>query len=133
MGQAVSAADCLRQRVREREAGAAERGAAMARAAEQLRASIEVAGCVDDAREPLADQLRAGERVLVRVLVVSSDVQRFGAVRERVHGRADCRLARQVERELGVVDDPGRMRTGAAAAHLPLGIADAVERRPLRA
>ena len=71
--------------------------------------------------------------MLVRVFVVSGDVQRLRAVRERVHRRADRRLARQVERQLGVVDDPGGMRTGAAAAHLPLGIADAVERRPLGA
>ena len=129
--QAVAAADRLRHRVREGEARAAERSAAVARTAQQLRARLEVARRLDDARQPLGDQPRARQRVLVRVLVVPDDVERLGAVCERVHRRADRRLARQVERQLRLVDDSRGCAPRAAAAHLPLRVAHAVVRRPL--
>ena len=61
------------------------------------------------------------------------DVERLGAVRERVHRRADGLRARQVERQLDVVDDPRRFaprrRRPCAAARR----AHAERRRPLGA
>ena len=69
----------------------------------------------------------------VRLLVVAVDVQRFGAVGERVHRGADRRLARQVERQIGLVDDAPWLGARPAAAQLPAGVAHAVVRRPLGA
>ena len=93
MRQPVAPADRLGHRVREREHRARERGAAVAGAAEQLGARLELLWSSDDARQPLGDQARAGERVLVGGGIVSLHVQRLGAVGERVHRRADGRLA----------------------------------------
>ena len=67
------------------------------------------------------DELRALERVLVRLRVVPVRVQRLGAVRERVHRRADGLRPRQAERQPDVVDDAGgcarrRRRRASAAA-----------------
>ena len=108
MREPVASADGLRHRVAEREHRAAERGAAVARAPQELGARVAVVRALDDARQRLRDQTRARERMLVGVVVVSVHVERLGAVRERVHRRADRRPARQVERQLDVVDDRRR-------------------------
>src|SRR5207237_6542945 len=78
--EAVTAADRLCHRVREREARATERGAGVARAAEQLCPRLAVVRAVDDMRQRLRDQARAFERMAVRVGVVALDVRRLGAM-----------------------------------------------------
>ena len=133
MRQPVAAAERLRHRVAEREEGAAERGARLRGSVEQRGTGREILPVVEHPRKPGGDQTRPGDRVHVGVVVVALDVERLGAVRERVQRRAAALLGRQVERQLRLVDDPGRMGVGAASAQLPGEIADAVERRPLGA
>ena len=84
-------------------------------------------------RQRRSDQPRAGERVTVGLVVVARDVERLGAVGERVQRRAAALGGRQLERQLRLVDDPRRTGAGAASAHPPVEVADAVERRPLGA
>jgi hypothetical protein len=119
--------------VPEPEPGRGERGAGVHRALEQPTAGVQVVGCVDDAREPLADQLRTRERLTVAFLVPPLDVQRLGGVRQGVHRRADRFRPRQADGELGLVDDPGKRRAEASSLHPPVVIADPEAWSPLRA
>ena len=101
--------------------------------AEELGASRDVRRPLDDLRQPPADQLCAGQRVPVALFGPLADVQRLGGVRERVQRGAHRLGKRQVERQLRLVDDRVQPRSRAAAAQLPLRVADAEEPRPLRA
>ena len=87
----------------------ARRRAAAPRARDGRAASASTRGSA------LAISARAGERLLVALGVAVLDVERLGAVRERVQRRAGRHVARQVERQLDVVDDPDGPRPAAAA------------------
>ena len=103
----------------------------MTGAAKQLGPRVELLGRGDDARQPLRNEARAGESMLVGGGIVSLHVQRFGTVGERVHGRAHGRLGRQADSQRGLVDDRRGMRATSAAAHPALGVAHAEVGRPL--
>ena len=105
----------------------------MRRAVQQRFACGCVSGRRKHARQRVGDQASAVERERVALGGASLHVQRLRAVRERVQRRPRGDVERQVERQADVVDDPDRVRTGAAALHDPVRRADAVERRPLRA
>ena len=87
--QAVAAAERLRHRVREPETGERERLARRRRAAEQLRRAPRSAGSSTTRGSERGDQRRALERARVARVVPAAHVERLGAVRERVHRRAD--------------------------------------------
>ncbi len=87
--RAVAAAERLGERVPEREHRAAEGGSGMTGAAEELLARVRVVGLLDHPRQPCADQLRAREGIGVALGRPLADVERLGAVRERVQRRAD--------------------------------------------
>ena len=118
----VAAADGLRHRVREREHRAAERGATVTRAAEQLRPRFEIRGRVDDAgshseisRAPASASSSAAGLWPCAYSASAQWASAFSAVPTVVsRGRSSV--------SCGVVDDPGRPRARAAAAHPPLGI-----------
>ena len=133
MRDPVAAAESLRHRVAEREHRPAERHPGMHRALEQTRPLVEIARLLDDAWKVGRDQPRPRQRMQVRLGVVSLDVQRLRAMRERVHRRPHGLGAGEVEREERLVDDAGEVCAGAPAGHPPVGVPDAEERRPLRA
>ena len=133
MRKPVTAADRLRHGVREREHRTGKRDAAVGRAPQQRGSGFAVARRGDDARQPFGDEACSGTCVLIGGGVVPLDVERLGAVGERVHRGPHRRLRRQVERQLGLVDDRRRMCAAPSAPHPPVGIADAEIVGPLGA
>src|SRR5439155_12993343 len=103
------------------------------RTAQQLRSRVEIAPVCEHARQMLADQAGALEGMLVSGWVVARHVEGFRAMCECVHCRAAALCARELERQLRLIDDPRQVRAAAAADHELLGISNAEERRPLRA
>jgi hypothetical protein len=116
MGKAVAAAEPLRHRVRKAEPRPGERGPCVHGAFEQPSAALDVVAVGEDERERRGDEFRSFERVLVRLVVPSLDVERLGGVRESVEGGAACLPGRKPKRQLRLVDDP--REPGAAAAGL---------------
>ena len=91
----VAAAERLRHRVGEPHPRAGERRAGVHRALEELLPAL--AG-FEHPRQRLGDERRAGERLAVGLVVSALDVERLGAVRERVHRRSGGLAARQRHR-----------------------------------
>ena len=112
---AVAAAERLRHRVRQEEPAL---GRAPCPHASRLRGAASAprgrSPSRDDRRKPACDQPRADRRVLAR-----ARVERLGAVGERVHRGADGLLARETERERGLVDDADGVRARSRRVFAP--------------
>src|SRR5512132_2417359 len=100
---------------------------------EERRSGPDLAAVLSDLGQRGGDQRRALARGSIGLLVSRRVIEGFGGMRERVERRPDGGVARQVERQLRLVDDAGELRAAAAAPHAPVRIADAEERRPLGA
>ena len=107
MRQAVAATERLRHCVAESEAGEGQRPATSLCSGQELLACLAVVSVDGNPRQRTTDQACAFESPAIPLLVATLDVERLGAVRERVHRGPDRLGAREVERQLRVVDDAG--------------------------
>src|SRR5438067_13758688 len=103
------------------------------RAREQLRPGLAIVAKGGHPRQRLVDRPRAFEREHVGVRTPPFDVERLGAVRERVHGGADRHFEWELEGQARVVDDAGEVRSRAAALHAALAVTDSEARGPFGA
>ena len=108
--QPVPAPEHLRHRVREAEPDVREGECRAERALEQARAPVDPPRLRDDERQRVVDRGRARVGVPLGSARAGRVVVRLGAVREGVHRRADGRVERKVEGQLGVVDRRDRRR-----------------------
>ena len=101
----VAAAERLRHRVAEAEPRAPQRGPGVHGALEQLAARLDVATVGENARQRGGDQGGARERLAIGLRVAARDIERLGAVGERVQRRPARFVLGKPERQLRLVDD----------------------------
>jgi hypothetical protein len=111
----------------------AQGGAAVHRALQETAALLELAAVLEHGGEVPGDERGALQRVVVALLGATGDVERLGAVGQRVERGAGGHLRGHLERELGLVDDALHAGVEPGVLRPRLGVAHAEERRPLGA
>src|SRR5439155_533790 len=108
-----------------------KRAAGRLGSAEECGAAAQVGAVRENAWKRRRDRGGPAKSPLVRLFVVAPNVERLRAVRQRVERGPGRLRARKLQGEPRLVDDPGEVRAGTSAAHLPRRVADAEEARPL--
>jgi hypothetical protein len=129
--QPVAAPERLRHRVCKAQAGASESCARVHCAFEQSTATFDVFQVGEHEWQRGRDDVRALQSLFVGDVVPPLDVERFGAMSERVHRGAARFLNRKAQCQLRLVDDAGEVRAGASRLDATLFVADAEARSPL--